>query len=807
MIKNYFKIAWRNLLKSKLYTLINVGGLTLGLATCIIILLFVRHELSYDRFNENAGNIVRVVFRADIDGGKINEANVMPPVAKALTDDYPEVQAATRIRGYGRPKVTAGTKTFMEGRFAFVDSNFFQVFTLPLLKGEAADVLLEPNTVVITQEMANIYFPGEDPIGKTLDFKEWGKSYRITGLINKVPDNSHFHFDLFGSMAGLDEARRPSWMQSNFYTYLVLQDGFDYHELEAKLPHTVDKYMGPQLQQAMGISIEQFRSRGNKIGLFLQPLTDIHLYSDVDFDLEPGGDARYVYIFSAVAIFMLIIACINFINLTTASAANRAREVGIRKVIGSLKTQLMAQFLTESTLLTFVSLLGAATLVSLVLPSFNQLAEKDLVFNILSEPYLLPGLLTLGVVVGLIAGLYPAFFLANFKPITVLKGHLSAGKKSAGLRSGLVVFQFFISTVMIVGTIVVYQQLSYIQHKKLGYDKDELLVIPETWMLGQQREEVFRKEILNDPRVLNVTTSGYRPAGYSDSNNSLAYPDGNDSEMMRTLEYKVDENYIPTYGMKMASGRNFSQELSSDSTAIIVNETAARAFGWGEDALGHTITRFKDNNGRKVEYHVIGVVADFHFKSLHEPITPLLMVLEKSSGLTIKAKTSDMNDLIASLKARWTEFKPDEPFNYGFVDDFLRETYLAEQKSGQILRLFALLTIFVSSLGLFGLATFTAEQRKKEIGVRKVLGASESQITWLLSREFLKLVMLASFLAVPIAWWAMNRWLQDFAYRIDLQWWFFVVAALATSFIALSTVSYHAVRSALMNPVEAIKTE
>lgn len=806
MFRNYFKIAWRNLTKNKLYALINIGGLALGLATCLIILLFVRDELSYDRFNEKADRMVRVVFRADIDGGKINEANVMPPVAETLLNDYPEVEEATRIRQYGKPKVSYGEEVYKEGRFAFVDSNFFQVFTLPLLKGNPETALSEPNTIVISQKMADLYFKGKDPIGQVLNFKEWDESFVVTGLIEEVPDNSHFHFDLFGSMASFEEARAPSWMQSEFHTYLVLQEGFDYQELDAKLPEVIEKYMGPQLTQAMGITLEQFRNKGNKIGLFLQPLTDIHLHSDLNFDLEPGGDIRYVYIFSAVALFMLIIACINFINLTTARATERAREVGIRKVIGSLKRQLMSQFLTESLLLTFIALLLAIFLVQWCLPTFNVLAGKDLIFNLLEASYVLPGLLGLGLAVGLVAGVYPAFFLANFKPISILKGKFTASNQSSGLRSGLVVFQFFISTIMIVGTIVVYQQLSFIQNKKLGYDQEQLLVLPDTRLLGRN-EEVFRQEIINDPRVVNVTTSSYRPAGFSYSNNSMAYPDGKESDLMRTLEYKVDEQYIPTYGMEIVAGRNFSADRSTDSSAIIINETAAAAFGWGKNAIGHTLTRFKDNQGNKVDYQVIGVVGDFHFKSLHEPITPLLMVLQNSSGLTVKARTADMSGLITSLESQWKSFRPDEPFTYNFVDELLQQIYLTEQKSGQILKIFAGLTILVSCLGLFGLATFTAQQRKKEIGVRKVLGASEGQITWLLSREFLKLVTIAGILAVPVAFWVMNRWLQDFAYRIDMEAWVFVVAGGIITLIALLTVSYHALRSALMNPVEALKTE
>lgn len=533
MFRHYLKIAFRNLWKNKSFSFINVLGLSVGLSVCFIIMLFVQDELSYDRFNEKADRIFRVVFKATINGGKINESNVMPPTAQALKNDYPEVEEATRLRNYGRPKIIYGEKTFKESEFAFVDANFFQVFTLPFVQGDASTALVQANTMVITKDMATLYFGSADPIGKVVSLNN--ELYKITGVIDNIPGSSHFHFDMFGSMESLPEAKKPTWMESNFFTYLVLKEGYDYKRLEAKLPGMVEKYMGPQIMQAMGMSLSQW----NELGFALQPLTDIHLHSHTSSELEPGGDVTYIYVFGAIAIFMLVIACINFINLSTAGASKRAKEVGVRKVIGSDKSQLIKQFLAESLLVALIALAVSFLLIQLALPAFNDIAGKNLaaVFGIKS----LAGLLALGIGVGMAAGIYPAFFLASFRPIAVLKGRISTNVKSFRLRSGLVVFQFFISVSLIVSTIVVYQQMKFVQDKQLGYDKEQLLVLPNSWSLGKN-EPVFREQLLKDPRVVNATISSFKPAGPSNSNNSLAYPAGRENQIMKTLEYHVDDN-------------------------------------------------------------------------------------------------------------------------------------------------------------------------------------------------------------------------------------------------------------------------
>ena len=804
MLKNYFKIALRNLWRNKAFSAINIFGLATGIATCLVILMYVQNELSYDRFNKKADRMVRVIFIGQVQGEKMREASVMPPVAKTLLADYPEVEEATRLKSAGSPTIVYGDKTFKEGSVAFVDSNFFNVFTLPLIAGDKRTALLEPNTLVITKAMAKKYFGNEDAIGKILFIKSWNSNYKITGVIDKVPDNSHFHFDLFASMSGFEDAKSNSWMSSNFYTYLVLREGFNYKQLQAKLPNVVAKYIGPQMQQAMGISLEQFRKSGSDIGFFLEPLTSIHLYSDTTSELSQKGDARYIYIFSAIAIFMLLIACINFMNLSTAGASRRAREVGIRKVMGSLQLQLVWQFLIESLLITIFALLLSLAFVQLALPLFNTITGKTLALNFTDNTWLLPSLLLLGLITGIIAGSYPAFYLSSFNPATVLKGTLVAGKKSGWLRSGLVVFQFCISIVLIVGTAVVYLQLSYIQNKKLGYEKDNVLIIP-TYLLGQ-KEPVFRQKLLQDPRVISVTSSGYLPAGPSDGNNFFIYAT-DEASQIKSLRYDVETNYIPTLGMEMSYGRNFSPDFATDSSGIILNETTAKVFGWEKTAIGKTVKR-RDNHGIEMAYTVIGVVKDFHFRSLHERISPLVMTLSKNSGtLIIKTKAASIAGLLATTKKEWDNLNPESPFSYSFLDDRYNETYRPEMNTGLILGIFAGLTILVACLGLFGLATFTANQRTKEIGIRKVLGAGVTSIVSLLSTDFLKLVCFAFIVAVPVAWAVMSRWLQDFAYRINIPWQAFALAAIAAFGITIITVSFQAIKSALANPVKSLRSE
>ncbi len=803
MFRNYIKTAWRNIRKNRLFSFINILGLAIGIATFFVIMLYVQDELSYDRFNEKADRIARIIFQADVNGGKINESVTMAPVAQTLMKDFAEVEDATRIINQGQPKVNYNGKIFKGERLAMADPNVFDIFTLPLVEGDPGTALLQPNTIVINETTARKYFSGENAIGKMLSINADTVLYKVTGVMQDIPVNSHFYFDMLGSMTGYEDAKSDSWMFGGFHTYLLLGTGTDLKKVEARFPEMVAKYMGPQIQQQMGLSFDQFVTKGNKLGFVLQPLTEIHLNSHTTTEFEPGGNATYVYVFAGIAAFMLIVACINFVNLSTAGASKRAKEVGVRKVAGSGKGQLVSQFLSESMLIAVFAMAIAYILLQLMLPMFNNISEKELTLSL--KPAI--AFVGLGVVVGLLAGIYPAFYLSSFKPIAVLKGRVTSAHKSFGLRSGLVVFQFFISVGLIIGTIVVYQQMKFIQNKDVGYNKSQIITIPNSYLLGKN-ENVFKQQLLADKRITNATLSWYKPAGPSNYNNAIAYPLGDNKTIVNGVDYHIDEQFIPTLEIKMSSGRNFSKDFGTDSSAIILNETAAQALGWTpETAIGKTVVRQNSAKGNNFNFHVIGVVRNFNFKSLHESISPLFMTWHPEGGLMFKINTTDVEGLLTTMKQQWDTYQVEEPFTYAFLDDLFNKTYAAEQKTATLMNIFAVLIILVSCLGLFGLATYTAEQRTKEIGIRKVLGASVSQVTQMLSKEFLKLVLIASCIAFPIAWWGANKWLQSFAYRVDISWWIFVVAALIALSIALFTVSFQAIKAAIANPVKALKAE
>jgi putative ABC transport system permease protein len=805
MFKSYLRSAWRNLIKQRSYSLINIAGLSIGITVCFIIVMYVQEELGYDRFNEHAGRIYRVAFRANINGGKINEANVMPPVAAAMKRDFPEVEDATRLVARGIAAISYQDKKFKEDRFALIDPNFFNVFTLKFIKGDATSALSQPNYVVISQKTASRIFGNEEAVGKLININNSPEPYQVMGVVENLPENSHYKFDVFGSTASLPDSRSDSWLRSDFFTYLLLRQGADAEKLEQKFPAMIEKYMGPQIIQQMGMSLSQFRTKGNELGFTLQPLTAIHLHSHSNFELEPSGNIMYIYVFTAVGIFMLFIACINFINLSTANASKRAKEIGIRKVVGSERKQLVIQFLFESAVLVGITLLVALVLIQLFLPVFNQFYDKN--FELAFDMKVISALLGLGLVVTIGSGLYPALYISSFRPIAVLKGKFNESQKSFSVRSVLVVLQFVISVTLIICTLTVQQQMQYVQQKQLGYDKEAVLVVSNSYVLGQN-ERVFRDVMTKDSRVLRSTISSYKPAGPSGNNNALAYPEGNENQLMKTIEYHVDEAYVPTLGMQIVAGRNFSAAHPTDSMGLLINETAARSFGWQpNDAVGKMIVRQNSHRGTNVPFRVVGVVKDFNFKSLHEPITPLLMTLHPESGLIFKVNTADIQGLIADMKKQWASFSPEEALDFEFLDDLYNRTYAAEQKTGNILNVFTLVTILVACLGLFGLATYIAEQRTKEIGVRKVLGASVLQITGMLSAHLLRLVFIAGVIAFPVSYFVMTRWLENFAYRISFQWEVLAIAMIGALLVALITVSFQTVRAAQANPVKTLRSE
>jgi putative ABC transport system permease protein len=807
MIRNYLKIAFRNLKRQKVSTSINIVGLAIGLATCILIMLYVTDELSYDRYNEKADRIFRVGLKLRLNGEDVGGPILGPNVARDLQQKFPEVLKTTRIEK-GTEFVNYGTTSFKEDNLLRADSTFFEVFTIPFLKGDPKRALTEPNTLVLTEATARKYFGNQDPIGKVLLFGSEKTPHRITGVVRNVPTNSHFRFDMLASLPAYDE-QHIGWVYSiNFYTYVVLPEKYDYRQLEAKISLLAEKEIGDEIQQFLQLSPKQFREQGDDFGIFLQPLTDIHLHSSFGgTELSPGGNMLYVYVLTAIAAFMLLIACVNFMNLSTATAARRSREVGVRKVLGSVKGQLQQQFLIESVLLAIAALMVGLLVVGLALPFFNQLTGKTLTLGLLANGSVAAGLVAGTVLVGLLAGSYPAFYLSSFKPVLVLKGRVTAGRGSFNLRSGLVVFQFFITISMIIATVTADRQLRYMQTQKVGFNREQVLVIHDTHML-QNNEAVFRDKIIQSPQVITGSISGQVPVGNSSLDNTAVMSRDNPSKGVMSRFYKVDYEYIPTLGMHVVQGRNFSKDFPTDSSAVILNETAVRALGWQQNPIGRELIGHVDDNGVKTYYRVVGVVSDFHFESLRQKIGPLVMFLGGNSGnILVKTHTDKVPQLLASLKQQWESFSPAAPFSYSFLDDRFEHVYLSEQKTEQVLTLFSSLTIFIACLGLFGLATYTAEQRTKEIGIRKVLGASVGNVVSLLSKDYLKLILIALLLASPIAGWGMNQWLNEFAYKITIDWWIFALAGLLAVGIALLTVSFQSIKAALTNPIKSLRSE
>jgi putative ABC transport system permease protein len=809
MFSNFLKTAWRNLLKNKAFSIINILGLAIGLCCFLLITMYVLDETSFDKFNRKAERIYRI--NSDIRfGGTDLVLPVSPDIMGAtLKKDYPQVEEFTRIyASSGAKLIKKGNEYINEGAVAHADSTLFRVFTLPAIAGDVNTALNEPNTVVITETTAKKYFGTTDAIGKTIETNDNTSTlYKVTGVIKDIPQNSHFHFDFLFSMDNVDYGWN-NYLSHNFYTYLLLRPGTDYKEFEKKFLEYTDRYVMPQAKQMMQISsMSDFEKAGNKLQYSLIPITKIHLYSDRSFELSAGGNIQYVYIFSVVAIIILLIACINFMNLATARSANRAREVGIRKVLGTDKRQLIAQFLAESTLMVFIGLVIALLLAALILPLFNNIANKSLTVTTLFSWKFIPVLILLPFVVGLMAGSYPAFFLSAFQPIEVLKGKLKLGSKSGGFRSVLVVVQFGASIVLIIGTIIIFRQLNFIQTKNLGFNKDQVLIINDAYALDQ-KTQAFKNEMLQVPGVVSGTFSGFLPVTNSSRNDNTfsTQPIMDAKNGLNMQVWRVDYDYLSTMGMQIAKGRAFSKDFGSDSTAVLLNESAAKIIGY-EDPVGKKIYTFGDDRNL-ITHEIIGVVKNFHFETLRQNIGPLCFKLGRSTGLaSFKVQADKIPTILKQAEANWKTMAPGMPFSHRFLDESFDEMYRTERRVSSIALTFAILAVFVACLGLFGLASFISEQRTKEIGIRKVLGLSVEGIVRLLSKDFLKLVLIAFVLASPLAWWAMHTWLQDFAYRVDISWWVFALAGVLALLIAMLTVSFQAIKAAISNPIKSLRTE
>ncbi len=817
MFKNFLKIALRNLFKHKVYSFINIAGLAIGLACFILISLFIGYELSYDRWNPNSDRIARVFTDIKFGGNELKMAVSGVPVGPDVAQEMPEVLTYCRFRDYGSSLVKRDgdlQQNFEEQKILTVDSTFFELFPLEVVMGDPQSCLVEPNAVAISVSKAEKYFGSPQvALGESL-IMDNRRRYKITAVYKDMPTNTHFIADFLVSMNGNREVQQgsPLWaMSNNFQTYLLLRKNTDYDAFEAKFADFSENKVAQTAMQLMNLSVEEFEATGQHARFGLQRLPDIHLHSDLSEELAPNGSIQYIWIFGAIAILVLLIACINFMNLTTARSSHRAKEIGVRKVLGSLRSSLISQFLSETVLMTFIAVIFALLISILAIPWFSDLTARQMSIPWGNPVFWLSILLGIGVV-GVLAGSYPAFFLSAFDLLRVLKGQITKKASGGGLRSGLVVFQFVTSIFLIASTILVYRQLSFIQNKKLGFQKEQVIIVDNTYVLGQQAR-VYKEEMLQDPGVISATISSFLPVPSSGSNTTFTTTKELRQDNSINMEYwRVDHDYAQTLGLEMADGRFFDERFPTDSSAIILNEAAANILGFNQ-ANEQKLYLPQNFSGQPSpdeweEYNVIGITKDFHWASLRDNIGPLCMILGNSNGLiSFKMDAQESKSVIANLETKWKAMVPNQPFSYRFMDDSFASMYESEQRIGSIATAFAILAILISSLGLFGLASFTAEQRTKEIGIRKVLGANAGNIVGLLSRDFLKLVGISLIIAIPISWWAMNQWLQDFAYRINVGWWAFAAAGLGAVLIAILSVSYQSIKAAMANPVKSLRSE
>jgi putative ABC transport system permease protein len=798
MFRNYFHIALRNIKKHKGYSLINILGLAIGMACCILITTYVLYELSYDKYHENSDRIYRIKADAQIGNNHLHIPKSSPPMATYMIENFPEVLNAVRLRELGNVPVRYREQQYYEGRIYWADHSFFEIFSFPFLKGDPETALKTAYTVVITEDTAEKYFGDEDPIGKVLTIAE-DVDFTVTGVVLNVPRNSHFIFDMlcsFETHAQNNRINMANWLYINYYTYIVIQDGYDYRGLEKKFPDMIATNVGNILNAVKG-----------ELTLTLQPLTSIHLRSRLEQEISATSNIAYVYIFSAIALFILFIACMNFMNLATARSTQRAQEVGMRKVLGAHRAKIIRQFLSESMFTGVLACVVALVIVEITLPLFRSISGIEMGINYLKIPWLIPVLIGLTLFVGLVAGSYPAFFLSSFQPIRVLKGSLRSGTASTRFRGILVIVQFTISIVLIIGTIITYNQLMYMKNTALGFDKEQILIVAISDESTTESLAPFKEELKNYPGIINVAASSHVPGQTTYYNPFL--PEGFTRDQMIWMgQLNVDSDFIPTMGIELLAGRNFSSELKTDQTrSVIINATAAKRFGW-DDPVGKTIGDLSMDLAM-FKRPVIGVVKDFHIESLHREIGPLLITNnpEWLNTSSIRISPQNIPDTLSFLSEKWKQHNPLRPFQYYFLDDTFDAQYRADERLSQIFSHFSILAIFIACLGLFGLASYTAEQRTKEIGIRKVLGATISGIVKLLTKEFSKWVIVANIIAWPIAYFAMQKWLQGFAYRTSLSLHIFVLSAVIALAIALLTVSYQALRAAKADPIRSLRYE
>jgi len=801
MLKNYYKVAIRNILKYKLFSAINILGMTIGITSCLMIILYVTHELSYDKFHADADRIYQVGLNGKIGGQDIRVSNTCSPMAEALVADIPEVEAATRIAQMYQTVVKNGEKIFTEEKVFFADSNFFEFFSYQLKEGDIKSALKEPNTVVLTEVMARKYFGDESPMGGLLVMGSENKTFKVTGIAETPPTNSHFTYNILVSAVSSDNLKSGIWLNNFIYTYFKTKPNTSVDQVEAKFVPLVEKYIGPEIEKFMGTTLKQMKEAGGAYGYYATNIKDIHLHSTSQGDVEPGGNIMYVYFFSGIGLFILIIACINFMNLSTARSAGRAKEVGLRKALGSLRGQMIGQFIAESILYSLLAVMLALIACYYLLPSFNLLSGKELGMEVFQTPWFIGGIVGLVLFVGVVAGSYPAFYLTSFSAVEVLKGKVRAGAKSKGIRSFLVVFQFGLSIFLINFTVIVFQQIQFMQKKNLGIDKNNVLILDNTDRLGNNKE-AFRNGL---SQLTGITKISYTNNTFPGVNNTTVFKTAGSEQDHIMGVYYADYDHQDVLKFELKDGRYFSKEFATDSLAILLNEAAANEFGFA-NPIGEEVL-YSDNGSSFKKYKVVGVIRDFNFESFKDQVRPLSILLTQNAGNLLVRYEGDPAEVIKTVENLWKQHASSEPFEYSFMDESFDRLFRAEQRMGQLFSVFSGLAIFIACLGLFALAAFTTEQRTKEIGVRKSMGASVFSLSILLSKEFTKLVVIAFVPAAILAWYISDTWLNGFAYRIDINPLVFVLSGVAAVLIAWLTVSYQSIKAATSNPVNSLRYE
>lgn len=792
MLKNLIKTAIRNIFKDFGYSSLNILGLTLGIASALYLIIYIADELSYDRYHENAERIYRIASHIQETDDDFTWIVAQIPFAEQVVQDYPEVEASIRFIPSGRELFTYEDKEFFEEDFVFVDTNVFEVFTYEFLYGDPKTALNEPNTIVLTRDIAAKYFGTEDPIGKSL--VNGDDIYKVTGVIENVPFNSHMRFDALISRNSLP-AQMGNWGNFGVFTYVMLPENMDYRVFEDKIQEMYGKYMA-----------EIFERMDIKINYILQPITDIHLKSTFEGEPEPTGSYAYVLIFGIVALFLILIAAMNYMNLATARSTKRAREVGLRKVVGSNRGSLIVQFLTESTVLTFISLVLSIVVVILLLPQFNSLAGKSYELNVLLQPVIILSIIAVIIVVGILGGSYPAFYLSKFNPVAVLKGEITKGASGSMFRKVLVVIQFTISVLMIVSTLVVFKQLNYLKTKDLGYNMDNVVELAFTTREMIDKYPVLKENLMKNTNIESVTSTSSRIG--EGSNKVIFSVETDDGMQERGINFTVIEHdFVETMGITILEGRDYQEDMPSDTMmAVLVNETMAKRFNW-DKPLGKKV-QMQRGDQDIIMAQVVGLVKDYHQRGVYNEIETLMMLYRVNNRIVyLKLGDENIQETIRYIEKTWNEIYPNQPFKYEFVKDRFYEQFGADEKRGFIFTLFTVLAILIACLGLFGLASYTVERRTKEIGIRKVVGASEGTVVKLISKEFIVLVSIAIVIAFPLAFYFMRDWLQNFVYRTNLGLFIFIMAGLITIAITFITISFQAWKAANSNPAESLRVE